>query len=353
MPALWVHPEELDEASGSPYAYEACQTASYVLWAFSGRKYHGTRTITERYECPCRDESISNIYPTMDGDGQVYNRLGSDNPSTSCGCGTSAEGQHVRLRLRGTPVRHVAKVTKGGVELDPSTYRIVNSSLLEMTGEIDVCGIEITYTFGVPAPTAGKRAARTLARELTKGWAGDEECQLPDRVTNVSRQGISFTVMDPQDFLDDGRTGIYDVDLFLRAANPDKARKPARVFSPDLPKAIRQTAPREALPAGPYDVHVVRGNTAIWTVDLPSIEGTILADPAWMIYGQISSASGVTLVELDDTRFTITDGTLSVALSEADTTAVPGSGALWHLYGINASDGYTLVHVLTSTIQVS
>src|SRR5690606_31540367 len=133
-------------------------------------------------------------------------------------------------RLRGSPVRKDTRVTRDGVDLPSDTYKIVNGSILQLTGTSqDVCGLEVTYTYGVGVPVSGQRAARSLARELVKGWSGSEECMLPDRVTNVSRQGISFTVMDPQDFLDDGRTGVYEVDLFLRASNPDKARKPARV----------------------------------------------------------------------------------------------------------------------------
>ena len=59
---------------------------------------------------------------------------------------------------------------------------------------------------------------------------------------------MSWTLLDPQDFLDKGRTGIYQVDLFLRTVNPDGARLRARVFSPDIPRgktyAQRAPAPR-------------------------------------------------------------------------------------------------------------
>lgn len=221
MAGLWCVPEELEEGSGSPYAYEACKTASYILWAFSGRKYHGTRTVTERYELPCRSSRLPsfNVYPRLDGTGTMRNELYSDREA--CGCSGVLNGRHTRLRLRGAPVRHVSNVSRNGVALDPSEYKIVNGSILQLTGLGSVDGLEVTYTYGVRVPTSGQRSARLLAKELVKGWSG-EDCLLPDRVTNVSREGISFTIMDKQDFLDEGRTGIYEVDLFLRASNPDK-----------------------------------------------------------------------------------------------------------------------------------
>lgn len=349
MAHLWVVPEELEETADSPYAYEACKAASFVLWAFSGRKYHGTRTVTERYELPCRSGLGTgiNVYPILNGSGGVENRY--IGRLDSCGCAGTIGGRHTRLRLRGTPVRAVTQVSKNGTVLDPESYKIVNGSLLQLNGSQDVDGLEITYTYGVPVPIAGQRAARALARELAKGWAGDAECALPDRVTNVSRQGISFTVMDPQDFLDDGRTGVYEVDLFLRAANPDKARNRAKVFSPDKPKAYRVTSATSLQLLGPLDWQITPGMPATWTVDLAANGGDILLQNGWTPQGQITSWNGTTLLEFDSSRFSITGNTLTVTLTEEETADIPGSNALWDLYGLN-DDGYTIIHVLDSKI---
>ena len=353
MPALWVVPEELEEGSGSPYAYEACKAASYILWAFSGRKYHGTRTVTERYECPCRSSDLPsfNVYPRLDGAGVVRNELLSDR--ASCGCSGVINGRHMRLRLRGAPVRHVSRVTSNGVDLDSSEYKIINGSTLQLSGtNADVCGIEITYTYGVNIPTSGQRSARLLAKELVKGWSG-EDCMLPDRVTNVTREGISFTIMDKQDFLDEGRTGIYEVDLFLRATNPDKARKPARIFSPDKPKAIRVTAGNISQVVGPLDWQITPGEFATWSINLAANNADLLADPSWNPQGQISSWSGAIVLEFDPDRFEIANGVLTVHLTAEETLEIGGSTALWDLYGVSAVDGYTLVHVLSSTIYLT
>lgn len=356
MPVLWVTPEELDTESSSPYAFEACKAASYVMWAFSGRKYHGIRTVTERYECPCRSMGYDlAIRPYLDGNGNVYNQTYVDRqPLTDCNCSGTVGGRHARLRLRGTPVRSVQRVLRNDEELDPSTYKIVNSKYLQLTGtQFDVCGLEVTYTYGVPAPVSGRRAARTLARELVKGWSDDDTCALPDRIQSIDRQGISIAVMDPQDFLDEGRTGLYEVDLFLRAANPDKARKPAKVFSPDLPKPFRVTAGTINTMLSPYDWKISPGFEATWTLDLASVNADILLDPDWEPQGQITTWNGSTLFEFDPGRFDIEDGVLTVTLTASETSALSGSSATWNLYGLNTTDGFTLVHILDSTVHMT
>lgn len=358
MSALWVVPEELEDGAESPHAYEACKAASYILWAFSGRKFHGTRTVTERYECPCSSSTRrSNVVPGPNsGSTGIYGHVLDVLDTTAgggCGCTDTVGGRHVRLRLRGTPVRHVAQVKKGDTVLDPSQYKIVNGALLQLTNtNMDVCGLEVSYTYGVNVPVSGQRAARSMAQEFVKGWSG-EECLLPDRVTNVSREGISFTIMDKQDFLDEGRTGLYEVDLFLRATNPDKARKPARVFSPDKPKAYRVTAGEINSVLGPLDWKIRPGYAATWSVDLAANNGDLLLDASWNPQGQIASWNGTTVLEFSADRFEINGSVLTVSLTADETSELAGRTALWDLYGISAQDGYTIVHVLGSTIHVS
>jgi hypothetical protein len=244
---LWIETNELDGAfSSDENAGEAIAMASHILWAFSGRKFSRVRTVTERYECPCRGgrgwvpASQWNVYPTLDGGG-VRNVSGAD-----CGC----KFEHTRLRLRGTPVRAVLDVRGPSGAVDPSLYRVENSQYLTLLpgGPRDVCGLEVEYRHGSGIPGGGRLATKLLSQELLRAWSGDDECRLPDRVTNVSRQGISFTVLDKQEFLDELRTGILEVDMFLRAVNPDRARRRARVFSPDLPKAYRTTVSPEPTP---------------------------------------------------------------------------------------------------------
>lgn len=365
MSNLWVTPEELEASSSSPYAYEACQTASFILWSLSGRKYVGVKTITETYEFPCsttphyvrgivdmrehsREGSPAMAQPYM-YNGEISNVI----TSGGCTCGGTVNGQHVRLRLRGRPVRAVSKVVSGGTTLDPDEYQVVNSSMLQAApgAFVSFNGVTVTYTYGVDVPHAGRRAARYLAMEFVKGWSGDE-CELPDRVTSVSRFGETMTILDNQAFLDDMRTGVYAVDLFLKAVNPDKARKPARVFSPDLPKAIRVTSNAE-ISAGPYDMLITPGEAFTWSQNLGDINGQLLADADWSPQGQISSWNGALLLDTTSNHLSVAGGVVTLSLSAAETGTINiGGSGVWDLYAFNTVDGRTVVHVMTSNVYL-
>jgi hypothetical protein len=355
MPSLWVTTDELENDGSSPYAYEAAKTASFILWALSGRKYSGMRTLTEHYECPCFEPAIypaaawgqGSLFPATPYlvDGAVKNAVG-------CGCEGTVGGVHTRLRLRHRPVRSIQKVSKDGETVDPDSYQLINASMIQPAPghSFDPCGADITYTYGIEPPTAGKRAARYLAQELAKGWAGDEDCALPDRVTSVSRQGVNYTFLDDQAFLDDMRTGIYSVDLFLKAVNPDNARKPARVFSPDLPRASHVTGNR-AQPVGPYDIAIQPGSAAQWTANLDDINAEVLAQDDWEPVGQISSWNGATMLEFEPSRFTVADGEITIALTGSETGTITGDGS-FDLYASSTLDGYTIIHLLTSSVRM-
>lgn len=353
MSKLWVTPEEMGDAGKSVYAYEASKTASYLLWALSGRKYSGTETVTEKYECPARyspslrqlqDPGLFAVEPFM-RDGVIYNR--------ACPCAGAINGTHTRLRLKGRPVRHVSRVVQDGVEVNPSKYQLVNAAVLQAApgASIDLCGAEVTYTYGTEPPTAGRRAARHLATELTKSFSG-EDCDLPERVTSVSRQGMSVTVIDPQDFLDDLRTGLYSVDLFLKVANPDNARKPARVFSPDLPRVsrIKQTVTQNI---GPLDLAIIPGEAFEWRLSLAGQYGELLTDEDWEPQGQISTWGGAILFDTTSSNFQVIGDELVFALSPSETSRISlgGSGS-WDLYAVNAVDQSTVIHVMNSNVYL-
>ncbi len=101
--------------------------------------------------------------------------------------------------------------------------------------------VRITYTYGVDPPLGGRMACAELAAELGKAAAPDcgLECRLPARTRSISRQGISFEVVDSLDFLEKGLTGIAGIDLWIRAVNPSGRKQTGRVWSPDLERARR------------------------------------------------------------------------------------------------------------------
>jgi len=219
MTLRWLDVEDLADPS-SPFAYDAVLTASFVLWSLSGRKYSGRRIVTEKYECGWK---------------AAYTRdciTFTPRPKTNS------------VRLRGFPARRVIGLSVGGGDLASGQYVLENWSLIRPAPDETwrVCdGIEITYEYGSWPPVAGRRAAIELANELVLGYSGSDDCKLPANVTSVQREGMSFDILttDPQDFVNEGRTGLARVDMFIRAANPARAKVPPRVLSPDSARGRR------------------------------------------------------------------------------------------------------------------
>ena len=217
------------------YAEDAIAIASNVLYVLSGRKYPGLRRITEEYMGQgCGGQSIRvSATHTIDIPNSARSYR-SDGPR--------------RLWLRGRPVWQVYSLERidTGECVEPGHFAVFDHRGIEATDcgcycwDI-CCGLRVSYSYGAVPPAAGIWAAKTLAEQICLGMGGSAECRLPERVTSVSRQGVSYSILDPQDFLDKGRTGLYAVDLFLETANPDRAKLPARVFNPDWPRGRRRT----------------------------------------------------------------------------------------------------------------
>jgi hypothetical protein len=99
--------------------------------------------------------------------------------------------------------------------------------------------LTMRYEYGSTVGPAARRAVIAYAEQL---WLMDNpeagECRLPERVTSVNREGVSWTVIDPQQYLDKGRTGMPGIDQFISAVNPAGAKRPASVHSPDAPPGV-------------------------------------------------------------------------------------------------------------------
>lgn len=227
MATLWISAADTIDPTG-PYTESAVQFASFVLYKLSAEKYNGIQAVTEVYTA---DTYSSNVTSPALINGNMYNLP------------RFTEGQR-NLRLRHTPVRSVTSISYMGRELDQTEYSLRNNSYLVRKNALPwaldpVNEISITYMYGTPPPAAGKRAAIRLANEIILFEKGSGLCALPERISSVSRQGVSYTVMDPQEFISNGKVGIYEIDLFLAAVNPSKAKKRPKVFSPGATRAER------------------------------------------------------------------------------------------------------------------
>ena len=350
MTNLWVTPSELPVAyQDSVYAGDACQMASNILWAMSGRKYQGTTTVTERYFTAIdafryQGSSAKQFFPHMIG-GSVFNLPAEDwNDSAYQSDGTSSLS---RIRLRGKPVHEVHLVRSGydgSIIPEDAYYLAEHSTLIANKGTPWTPGnLEITYSYGQQPPTAGRQAARVFAIELIKSWEGDV-CALPDRVTSVSRQGVSYTILDNQDFLENFRTGIYLIDLFLKTSNPAKALAPAKIFSPDIPRARRAAPSRPLVLAASdtFDVELSKSNNWVGTKtftcsgSLAALANYNTADWELVLTGYSYSGSTNRTYSSTAASFRVVSGVTYIDLSfeYKDTYAVLGhtDPGTWILY---------------------
>lgn len=95
----------------------------------------------------------------------------------------------------------------------------------------------VLYLRGRAVPAAGMRALGSLANEIYKQCIGARGCRLPERVQTVTREGVTYEMFDPGEWLKDGLTGLRDVDLWIDTVNPNRLRQPSAVFSLDLDPA--------------------------------------------------------------------------------------------------------------------
>lgn len=362
---LWIQPEEMGDYAYTEYTLEAAQVASYLLWAMSGRKYTGVTTVTERYTCTLRNNrmgpSTKTNSPVLFG-GDVYNIPSGDYDEYS---ELTADGMSPdsRIKLRGRPVTKIHSIrNRNGEILDPSNYYLVDHSTIHIKAGTPwtPCNTEVTYSYGTPVPVAGKMAARKLAIEFARLWSGDDMCELPQRVTSVSRQGVSYTILDNQEFIDELRTGLYEIDLFLKVVNPDNARRKAKVFAVDTPRARRYSPKAPVLTAdADFDLTVVKSTPAEWSsVGLTGLDlSNLFPDTGWAAVVSLNNYSGSRSVNLDSASITLDQGAGTVEFSVPYAKANAALGMVdpgtWTLYATKTISGVeNIVELATGNLQI-
>jgi hypothetical protein len=168
---------------------------------------------------------------------------------------------------------------------------------------------------------------------------------------------VTYTVLDSQDFIDDLRTGVYAVDLFLKTANPDKARARSRVFSPDTPRARRIIGQAPAFELSAYDLYFNQeGGTNIYYLD--EFGGDFLTlDNAWTVSATISNYTNSVSATFDEAAvLDRTEGTIRLSLPYAQIMQILGTrdpGTL-DLYATRPSLGNPevdeVINLLTSNV---
>lgn len=234
----------------------ALRIATGIIWAASGRRY-GICSATIR---PCRDTGSCDwaslgMTPWVWGAPASY--FGPASPfvtdpwcrscGDSCGCHALEE-----VRLPHSRVRSVTQVLIDGAPLEPSAYRVDEYGwLVRLDGgkwpscqdlelpTTEAGTWEISYTYGTPVPEGGKWAVERYACELAKASVG-MECELPERVQTITRQGITVSFVDSMDFLAKGRTGLAPVDAWLASVNKHGLARRSRMYRVDQPPLGRR-----------------------------------------------------------------------------------------------------------------
>jgi hypothetical protein len=112
------------------------------------------------------------------------------------------------------------------------------------------------------------------------------------------------------------RTGLYVVDLFLKSANPDKARAKSRVFSVDVPRARRHIPKPLKLAASSLDMYITGDEGATLEVNIDSLNANFLVtNNAWVPYLKISNWSGLASKDLESTSVSINTITTDITKS--------------------------------------
>lgn len=232
----------------------AVAMATRTLWALSGRRF-GTCEVKIR---PCRRECYDpwpwgwsqwggpTLGTTVWSDYRYWMPLTCGSCLDSCACSEVSEAKLP------SPVSSIVEVKVDGTPLVTGAYRVDNNRLLVRTdglkwpycNNLNKADTEpgtwsVTALYGEDVPVSATLAMGELACEIVKAGKG-QDCRLPPGVTSLVRQGVTIQYPDIGQLLKDGRTGLYLVDMFLTAENPDGLKQRGRVYSVDRP-SVRRT----------------------------------------------------------------------------------------------------------------
>ena len=246
---------------------EGASAASEVLYLLSGRQFTGN----------CGPVTIRPVARPENADNRGYGWAGGAG-GWGYGWGASsignlgqppvvtlyAEDLPPYIELYDYPVTRIVEVKINGVVIPPDEYELrefkwlirklptQSSIATEMwgwpTSQIQYLPddqqntFSVTYEFGQDPGVMGRMAARALAENIIKPLLGDANAY-PERITTLTRQGVTAQIASVIDIMKSKGTGIRTVDQWLVAVNPNKRQKRAVVFSPDIARNMRQQFP--------------------------------------------------------------------------------------------------------------
>lgn len=263
-----LDPDQGEGDPETPVRDAVVAAAVEYLWRWTGKRF-GLCEVEVR---PCRSDCTptttyrgwagrpDRTVPTV-GDpapfvpalvGGVWRNLSCGGCGDVCSCEATPT-----LTLPG-PVASVVEVVIDGDPVDPEAYRVDDrrrlvrddgggwptcQDLSKPAGEPGTWSVR--YLLGTPVPTGGRVAAAVLACEMAKALAADRTCALPERITNqVSREGVTVTILDQFEGLEAGRTGLWLVDSWV--ASVRQPEQHSAVYTPGRRTAGVRTTYRGA-----------------------------------------------------------------------------------------------------------
>jgi hypothetical protein len=238
---LWADPVKFIEQTDHTYETVteddvelAIAEATWALWSLSHYRYHG-------YQCWQEDYALHSGQTRLELAQWPVDEVLSVSGIPDC---TSGAG--------GDALAGWCYIGKGEIAL-PAGY-IPSSACPPSAGHV-----RVRYRTAPNVPFGTERAVMRLADEYLKAMYGQPGCKLPERITSVTRQGVSWTVLDPLDFMQKGLTGIGTIDHWLSVAN---GRGPAHMTDPLLRGRVMSSkqlgcgeeceAPLAVVDLGPY-----------------------------------------------------------------------------------------------------
>lgn len=236
----------------------AVQAASEILWGLSGRQFGICQLVVR----PCRRECYGMSWTSLGSswwqygtyprplfyNGVWYNLVCGNGCDSGCSCSPLSEA------LLPEPVTSIVEVKIDGVVLAPSAYRVDDYRKLVRVdgGQWPLCNNlnlddtqvgtwSVTVQFGQPVPTMGQLALGELACQFAHIINGNDECELPNPVQQLVRQGVTMNFLDPNKVFPDGKVGLYLSDLFLGVVNPHGLMSRSEIFDIDGTDGYRIT----------------------------------------------------------------------------------------------------------------
>lgn len=219
-----------------PKAEIYLRMSSHILYILTGEKFQGIKTTTEYFA----GGSEENVFAPAVIQGKMYNLPRSQVLRSMGGSRGGSGGRVTKLYLKHKPIRNIVEIVENGKVLPPDSYTIReraflrkrNGGVWQMSPSSELA---VTYEYGALPPTMGVDEAIKLADQFMLYEEGSDECILPEMVSAVERQGVSIAVINPNDIIQNGFTGIRSTDMFIKTYNPSRAKVKSKIYIPGRP----------------------------------------------------------------------------------------------------------------------